>query len=485
MIIEVGNIASKAIIGGKDYLLRLDKELREYLRVRPKNYNFSTAYKPDEHGKRRWDGYKNLINAKGEFATGFFPAVYKFSEEVGAEVKVVDKQMNIPETKATLDYSFGGLQLADHQIMMVDKLMTNEVAGIKFRRGLWDAATNAGKTVVLGAAFSNVVNGRLIMLVNRQDLFNQHYKAFSEFMPVGRISSKHYDIQDFTLAMVGTLKNRMKDMSVLRDMNTFNMLCVDECHDAGAAYYSFVLQRINAGMRIFMSGTPLDSDDPVRKLIIIGLSGPALVKITKKELMDKGWSLKIKVYIHLNNTKSDALSFTDEQEDVVMLSESRADKVVEIIKVKQGKKILVTFFEIGHGEFMYNAACRAGVVCDITHGEDPDREQKLQDYIDGKIMILFSSSIMQQGLNIRDISVLIYCQGGKSKIRVSQFSGRIERNDGVSEYAEIHDFYDCGRWVSAHSAKRINIYKKEDFEINFEYENKRGRPSGAGVALKG
>lgn len=91
---------------------------------------------------------------------------------------------------------------------------------------------------------------------------------------------------------------------------------------------------------------------------------------------------------------------------------------------------------------------------------------------------MFASNILKQGISIADIDTLIYAQGGKAEIFLSQWSGRIERQDGVSSHAEIHDFYDEGAILSKHSMERIKFYKKEQFEITTTYEHKKYKPTG-------
>jgi superfamily II DNA or RNA helicase len=364
--------------------------------------------------------------------------------------------------------------------------LDREVQGLYFPRGIWDAATNSGKTAAAASVIKNVIEPRAIILVDSVDLFRQHYAFFCTVFPdeVGRIHDKYYDIRKVTLCMAGTLFNRIKkSTAVAKDIyNGFNIVIADECHRTAAKQYSYVLQRINAGMRLFMSGTPLASDNDVKNMIIVGLSSNIIAKVTKKELMDKGVSLK--AVVNFYHSKQEDLEYDDydlEYTHGIVESKKRADQIAEICSERRNKKILINTVEIKHLVYIYEALISNKLLenffIEYVHGQDAKREEKLAWFTaEGKNKIIISTSIMKLGLNIKDIDVLVYAQGGKAVIDLSQWSGRAERHDGVSEEMEIVDFWDNGKYISKHSNKRKNIWLNEKFIVNYKYENRRGKP---------
>lgn len=480
MRIYIDNIKCRAEFGGKDYLLKLPKQLREYLRVKVEGAFFAQKF-----GNRKWDGYRYFVNANNEFATGFLPMVYKFMNDLGAEVILIDERKNVPMLKDTWSYELPMYEgeAAPHQKRMLHSI-DYKIGGLYFPRGIWDAATNARKTATLALLVNSVQSPRVLFLVHNTDLFDQHYKFFSQLFHVARINSKHYEIGAFTMAMVKTLYNRAKSsMTVARDLKqSFNIVVVDECHRAGAKEYSQLLQKVDAGMRVFMSGTPLSGDDDVSNMVIVGLSGVVLCKVSKKELMDAKISLQPTVHFYLNPAIGVYFSYEDEMTYLVKKNAARAEMIVDIIAERPNKKILINFVEREHGGFMYDIMIRSkkleNFYIDWVHGTDPDRAEKIQAFKDGKIQVLLSSSIMQEGINIADINTLVYAQGGRAKTPLSQWSGRTERDDGVSEGVEIIDIWDRGKYLAKHSNERKLFWLSEKFEIIYHYEQKHGRPSG-------
>ena len=297
------------------------------------------------------------------------------------------------------------------------------------------------------------------------------------FKKVGEIKSGKYRIEDFTVAMVKTLSNLIekKSVTVLNDLARFNILVVDETHEAGAADYSYVLQHIPAGMRVFVSGTPLDSHNAINNLITVGLSGQVLARVTNQQMIDLGVSQKPLVKIKYCHTpdKRPALPYELEQELWVELSLHRATMIGDIVEEHGDKYIMISYTKKQHGYFLYDYLSKRFPQLQnemaVIHGTSPNRKTALELFKKGKLSILISSMILKQSLNIPIIEVLIMGQGGKSTITVKQLVGRAIRDDKVHDTVLIYDFYDEGEYIGLHSRKRIKIYRKEGFDIEFDY----------------
>jgi len=487
MRIIIGNIQSQAIIGGKDNLLpfSLSKLLREYLSVSVKGAFFAR-----KNGRKSWDGERYFITTDGYFATGFLPSILKYMDELEVPTVILeDTRTYYPAFYEDFDSYIGKILnedtgkiedwwLRDYQetlVRKVDHYLNFREYSIYFPRGIIDAATNAGKNSIMAGITKNVVNAKALMLIHSTDIFRQAYKFFSQIFYTGRIDAKHYEIGTFTIAMQKTLLNlSTKSTNVRADLNKFNILFCDEAHNSGGADYSKLLTYINAPMRVFVSGSPMDSSNEINSMIIVGLSGPTLGKITKKELQDRGVSLKMRVHIYISNEKKFLSSYGMAEEQCIFFSKERVKAIIDWLSTRKDKYTLIAFDIIDHGTFIYDNLIASGVfddlVIELVHGKDKQRAEKIAAFARGEINILVSSTIMQEGLNIPIINCLVYTIAGKAKIPVKQFTGRIERDDKVNEYVETLDFYDVGKYVQAHSRKRIQTYIAEGFEMVYHYE---------------
>ncbi len=496
MTIIIENIVSTCVIGGKDHLKGdVYAALREHMRVKPKNYHRIMMQMKKRGNAYAWDGYTYFINKKCQFATGFIFSILTVAENLGLTVKIEDRRVNVPEfVEGDWDWSMPeGFGLARHQKKLIASLSNyipvNDTE-IFFPRGIWKAATNSRKTAAAGSLIKQVKNPHAIMLVDSLALLIQHYDFYKKMFPgkgtVGFITSgKQRYGSILTIAMVKTLYNRLKkNVTLQRDLwNRFNILIVDECHGFTGKEAVYAMNKINAGLRLLMSGTPLDGSDKVASLRLVASSGNVLHSITKRYLMDHGFSMIPNVEIYLNPSESNALTYDGEMADVLLESVEFAELVADLIYKNRRSKVMITFFEHRHGKLMLDTFRRRypkwASEAAMVHGEDKYRTEKIEAYINNDITILFASTILQQGINISDMEVGINCIGEKSAITLSQFIGRMERLDGINTHFTWIDFWHSGKYMAKHSRKRLQLYRKEDYPtpIKYMYENRRGTPT--------
>lgn len=477
MRIVVDNVQCQAITGGKDNLLKVNvmKELREYLKVKVKGYEHTMAFK-----NHVWDGYKPFITPKGMFATGFLPMVCKFLDDLGCKIEILDKRKNLPKFGEIVDKLPNGYELTgkfSHQSELVAKCDNwLEIQGQKlyYPRGIIDAATNAGKNSICASLHMSLGQPKTLFLIHSADIFKQAVEFFGSCFPVTEVSSKKMDFGNFTIAMVKTLYKRSKEsLNIAKELKKYELLICDECHRSSGDEYSKLLQKVDAGARIFVSGTPLENEDKVKNMIIIGLSGKVLGKVTNQEMIDKGVSQRPIVTMMLNPTKEPAFADYDKEEKaVIQKSLEQANQIFELCKERKDKFGVISFIDIEHGEYLLQHLTESGAlgVVELVHGKDRKRSDKIEAFKQGKINVLISSMILKEGLNIPNIHYLIRAEGGKSVITSKQFVGRAIRDDKENTTVEIIDFYHgpTSKYCSAHSRVRLRTYIKEGFEIIYD-----------------
>jgi len=497
MKLILGNVSSRAVFGGKDNLLDFDpmKELTEFLRIKADGYEHSPLYK-----EGKWDGYRYFITKDGRFATGYLVGVGKFLEDLGVSIEIDDQRGELPKLREDLDGFIGMIKNSKgipelweaseannrlYQLDMAAKINKYITVGgqeIYFPRGIFDAATNAGKNSLVALINNNLDRKyETIFMVSDQTIYKQAVDFFSDVIgePVGQVKSGKFAPKKFTVCMVKTLYNMAKkSVNVKKWLDSIEVLYVDESDESGAKQYSKVLSLTNAGMRVFVSGTPLDSKR-VNNMISLGLSGQVLAKITNKYLMDEGHSQRLKVKILLNSTNAGYfLSYGEEMEKLIYQSKERIRLIYEVLEKHEGEPTLITFIDKYHGYFMYHHLkyLLPDRVIEIVHGTSKDREKIISDFKAGEIDVLLASTILERGANIPVIRVGIRAAGGKSVTKSKQIAGRFTRHDGVNDEVLMYDFYDVGKYLAKHSRDRIRTYKKEEFDVEYMFEEKRGQP---------
>lgn len=482
MKIIVNNSVSQVAVGGKDNLLDYNvmKELREYFSTEVKG-----AYFSDKYRSHVWDGRKYYITEAGKLPTGFIPYLFNWLESrPEIEVEVIDNRTNVqpfifPPVTTASEITLRPYQ--EDAVMALNRYITFREYSLYFPMGVFDIATNGGKTIIDYFIFRNIKDCNMIITIHTKDVFRQLVKELSEFgEKVGVINDRKVDLQRITVAMVGTLFNRMKQSVEFRKkLQQFNTLIVEEGHACGAKQYAWVLKTLDSpGVRIVVSGTPLSQADETKSLTVAGLGSNVICTISKKFLMDMGVSQKANVYIHLNDIdiNTDGMDYDDVYTVVIKESTTRAKTIRSLVLSNPQKFILIMAFELTHIQFLYDYLKDIEGV-EMVHGQDPDREVKLDMFRTGETRVLIASEIVKIGLNMPLINMLIPVMGEKAEIDILQFSGRGERNDGVFTDFEIHDFYDVGRYVEQHSLERIRIYRRVEFPVTFMYpSSKVGKP---------
>jgi len=483
MKIIINNIATKIISSGQDdlYYSGIFTELRNYLSVNVPGAFFTPAYK-----RRGWDGKRYFLTPGGKMATGFLPLLLKHIDRdyPDLQVEIIDDRGDVPKFRSEFKSNIGPIKINkeyEHQRRMIESMnsfIEFRDSIIPFPRGIINASTNAGKTAAMAGVHLNLDGDySMLVLIHRKDIFTQLVTFFEEvYGEVGVINMKKYDPKNITVGMIKTVFNRLESsVNVKKDLAKFDVVAVDECHLAGSKTFTKVLQNVQASVRVFVSGTPFDSDAIVNKMMAIGLSGPELIHISKRELMDKGISLKAKIYMHLCHEYVGLVpefNYDVAIDTRIHKSAKRAAIMADICRKHKGST-LIAVNEIEHGQLLYASLQLLGIKSiAFVHGTDKERDSKIQDFKDGKIQVLISTQILKEGVNIPIVSNIIYAAGKKAKVDIKQWMGRGERLHGKKTEFTMHDFYDIGEYVEAHSKKRLVTYKDEKLEVITDYDRK-------------
>jgi len=463
--------------------------LRGLMRLKPLNA-FRVTRLMYSKGVTNYDPYRYFVSKKGEFGTGLLPRVLKTLDSLGVTYNIVDERVvtvNRVRTVKKLD----GKTLAAHQLETLEKTFNQVVDGVSYIRGIWDLAPNSGKTLTSAALIASLDNPVVLILVDSRTIFSQHAKdygrIFGDYFGVFTKKNSHYKNKRVVLAMVQTLSATVnKDVNVKAWLKRVNVLIVDEVHNFAASVgRASIIRYVDAYIKIGMSGTPFNQPEKTQRATLMALFGDTIHKVSKKYLMDIGFSLEPQILIHRNPTVlfQPSRDYKDELTMLVHNSLKFNTLVAELALdyMIKGHRVLVVFDIIDHGRNICDALSQYYDDYSYADGKIPtkDRIKAISDFTDGVTNILVASTIVQEGWSVPDISVIIYTIGGKSDIRLSQFMARAERIDGVStEYIWV-DFWHGGYYSQKHFRERLSAYRKEQFTnpIKFKYlcDNK-GKP---------
>ena len=274
--------------------------------------------------------------------------------------------------------------------------------------------------------------------------------------------------------------------------NTRAVVC-DEAHRAGAESYWKVFHYLtNARVKVGLTGT-LDKTKKISMAHIRGLFGKDLVKVTNKQMIERGVSARPHIRLvpideptdlesriqatmmakgYSQLPTADLLSYQIAYDLGVVHNEYR-NRVVAELAYKASSKldkqaVLIMVTSIEHGELIGEQLDKLGAEYQFLQGKDDSatREKAIDDIVSGKLKIVIATKIFEAGIDIPNLKVLILCDALKSYISVIQKIGRVLRVMPDKRDVFIFDIVDrTNRYLWSAAKKRVRYYKDEGFEV--------------------
>lgn len=429
-----------------------------------------------------WDGYIRYISAKGYFPTGFITRVMQVLVELGEDIEIYDAReaLYIDEIPDKL----GKYELRGYQREAIESIVFNELpGGIQLPRGIINAATNAGKTVISAFLHATYDLGTLY-LTNSKDLYEQALAEIPEILPgqVGHLDAKEVQWNKFMVVMIPTLHNRLNGIDSFRfkdKLNEYNVCLVDECDLANSKTYKDVLSKLaHCYVKVGLSGSVFRDRDKTKNENIRGLFGEELFKITNKQLMDEGYSAKVKVTIIKGNKHIIKDDYETEYSKGIVRNKYRNRIVCKRAQFQfdRGRAPLLIIVKLHeHVEILFEMLKKQFPVLsskgqiDWVHHDRKDRREVIQAFRKGKIKILVGSYILKRGQNFPLMRCLINASGGKADSIPLQILGRATRKHKTQKYKFMDDFWDEGNYLKKHSRARVRVYKNEKLPVKKYY----------------
>jgi len=463
MRIKVTNRKCKIVTGGVDNLIDYDlyKNLKRELSVFVPNHERTLKFK-----QRVWDGKIRFITKSLEFNTGFLPAVYGMLTDAGFKITLEDYRDNVISYPESIVTELQAFPLRDYQERLATTGMHNMLSDMYFPRGIYNAATNAGKNSIITSIILSLKANTLV-LVHRKELLKQIKSALeTEGIEVHQVGLGKFSTGNVTVAMYKTLLNKTTDVNVKAYLDSVECLLVDECHRAASKEYMKLIDQINAFAVYYFSGTPLASENAIDHMNIFARSGAILEVIENKFLMEKGYSQEIQIImLNYDERTLHPGEMYDDEVSRIRYSKDKLQMMRHVCETFPKDQILIPVESIEHGKFLIKNLINLPTTIEFVTGPDKDRDEKLERFKNKTTRILIATMLMKEGINIPTINTIIYAAGGKSETTIKQLAGRLVRADGINDTCKFFDFNDIGGYVGKHVEKRLEIYRKENFKI--------------------
>ena len=433
-------------------------------------------WKQGQYKKQKKEYKLSIVDKNGVFYTGLLKRVEKCLIE---RVLKYEVKTNFDCTECVKP-ELEGITFREDQEQALNNL-------IESGRGVWQAPTGAGKTILLCGLIAAYNNSMTLIIVHTEALFNQTYDELTKFFgaseTIGRIGCGHkYKDEGVVVAMIQTLSRSKQQMGF---WNNWEQVIVDEVHHvAYGGTYEKVLSKLYAPIRFGFTATP--SEERERRLAMEGLLGPVVGKTTYKELQDKDvlakprvkvfWTPETNLLDRIEELKKkwaieDAGSKRKRRVDYktayemgIVNNRKRNELIIEksFGLIARGLTVLIVVERVEHGEILLALAEKEKKEMFVfLHGNTPseEREQEKKIFKQKKRRGVIATRIWSEGTNIQTIGAVVNAVGGLSEIACLQRFGRGMRTAEGKKEVILVDFMDSNHYFfQKHSMKRLCLY---------------------------
>ncbi|MEU7051841.1 DUF3427 domain-containing protein [Streptomyces eurythermus] len=358
-----------------------------------------------------------------------------------------------------LKINLSGLEVRPypHQRDMLERLsIEREIRGR--HRNLLVAATGTGKTVMAALDYRNLCRqsraGRptLLFVAHRKEILNQSLRTYREVLDDASFGELLYAGQDphdwnHVFASVQSLNVRRLEQLA---PDHFDIIVIDEFHHATATTYRRVIDHFKPKELLGLTATPERMDGlNVQDEFFDGriAAEMRLWEALENDLLCPFHYFGIPDGTDLRNLGWQKGAYVDQDLDNLYTgNEARARIVVKQItdKVSNPAAMRALGFCVSkrHAHFMASFFTKAGfhaVALDSDSSADV-RAQALRDLRDGKLQVIFSVDLFNEGLDIPDVDTLLLLRPTNSATVFLQQLGRGLRRTEAKPVLTVLDF---------------------------------------------
>ena len=360
---------------------------------------------------------------------------------------------------------------------------------LRKRRALILSPTSSGKSLMI-YLITRFLNKKTIIIVPTTSLVHQ---MFDDFVDYGMNPSNMHKI------LQGHEKNTDKQIVIStwqsiyklpkQWFKNFEVVIGDEAHLFKAkSLVKIMTNLVNCEYRYGFTGT-LDGTE-TNKLVLQGLFGPVKQFVSTNELIEKKYlsefSVKILLLKHPKEIRKTYSSVDYQTEIDFIVKNKHRNKFIKNLALSLKNNTLLLFQYVDkHGKILYDEIVKDAIDKQVflIYGDVPgDIRNDIREKIESinNALIIASYGTFSAGVNIKNLSNIIFASPSKSRIRNLQSIGRGLRISDTKNKATLYDIGDnlCYGKLRNHTynhlQERIKLYTQEKFpfktyEIDLDY----------------
>ena len=428
--------------------------------------------------KRLWDGKIRLFNVMNRLLYGgLLPHLCKFLYLREYTVKFksdfkLDKIELQPEDLPRLPEV---VKPRDYQLDAVNHALSNH-------RSLLLSPTASGKSLII-YILVRYLKLKTLILVPTTSLVSQMYNDFREYgwdvannchtVFAGRDKGSDLPVVISTWQSIYKMQQKYFEQ--------YELVIGDEAHGFKSKSLTSIMTKcINAKYRIGTTGT-LDGTQ-THKLVLEGLFGKVYKVTSTKTLIDQKhlspFQINALVLKHPDSICFNLKNINYQEElEYLISSEARNKYIVNLTLGMGGNTLLLFRFVEKHGQLLYDMIREntdgKRKIFFVHGGTDTDTRESIRHTVESErdAIIVASYGVFSVGVNIRNLSNIVFASPSKSRIRNLQSIGRGLRKSNFKKMATLYDVADDLKhkekknYTLEHYEERVRIYKEERFPL--------------------
>lgn len=351
-------------------------------------------------------------------------------------------------------------------------------------RGIIKSPTASGKSLILYGIMTNVIRHNpnirnILLLVPTIQLVRQMYSDFGDY---GMDMSKMQMFSAFKPELGPepvVIANRQYLEEHSSELKTMDMVIVDETHQLkrGNCVSDYV-QSLTTPVKFGLTGTLPDNVEDVWN--VKGIIGPLIfneeiVSLQKRKFLTEVSILPIQIrhkdipaeiyepIVFVDDKGNEKLDFSQAYHREWQFLEEKGsanDAIARVIEKLRGNSI-VLFSHTEHGNSLFEKLrMKNKMFIDGSIDIDVREDIRALMEVNDDCCLVGQCACVSTGINIKNISNIVFVNMCKSVVRVVQSIGRGLRPRDGKEKVNIIDIYHNARYSEKHFANRKRIYMK-------------------------
>lgn len=353
-----------------------------------------------------------------------------------------------------------------------------------FDKGIVVAATGIGKTYL--AAFDSIKYDKILFVAHREEILRQAADSFFNIRQSDDFGFFMGNQKDTEKSVIFALVQSIgKDEYLQKEFfpkDYFNYIVIDEFHHAVANNYLNIINYFTPQFLLGLTATPERMD---AKNVFELCDYNTVYEVRLKEAINKGWLVPFHYYgiydetVNYNNIQFINGKYNDKDLEEALMINRRSELIYKHYMKYSSKRALGFCTSKTHVEYMAGEFCIRGIpsvaVYSGNQGEySSERKDAVKSLISGDIKVIFSVDMFNEGLDIKNIDMVMFLRPTQSPTVFLQQLGRGLRKSRGKEYLNVLDFignYKKSNMIPAFLSNEIIIDRpRNEFAItDFQY----------------